>query len=67
MHPDHAWYFCGPLEGYRLERFGVRLVATRPDGSVCLEETAETIDDARERFFKIPDELYRSANGGERP
>lgn len=61
---DSTWYFAGKLEGYRLERFGERVVGTRPDGSTWWESTELTKEMARISFHQIHEDAYKVADGG---
>ncbi len=61
---DHTRYFSGSLEGYKLERFGARVVGTRPDGSTWWDNTELTEGMAQISFWQIPEEAYRVADRG---
>lgn len=61
---DSTWYFAGKLEGYKLERFGSRVLGTRPDGSTWWDTTELTEEMARISFHQVHEGAYEAVDEG---
>lgn len=63
-HADSTHYLAGPLEGFKIERHGVRVTVTRPDGSISRCDECLTEEMARIAVWQIREEAYNAADAG---